>query len=160
MWNSVAGWVVPGVLKDHSAFILIRSVSSRRMILGPNDPEDEGSTFLQNVGNHLPSDTGSHLRRYEVWYSSLLMVFLPCTSWSSSMLEILGTKVVFCCSLCTKWHFLSCGGYLLSNYLVGPHWLIDWLIDWLICRIKWKDAAVTYFKVLTSFVHKVLRLSL
>jgi len=64
--------VAPGVLKDHSALILKGSVSSIRMILRLNEPEDEKSTFFQNVGNHLPSDTWSHLRRHEFWYSSLL----------------------------------------------------------------------------------------
>jgi len=92
--------VIPGILKDHSAFILKGSVSSRIMILGPIDPEDEESTFLQNGGNHSPSDTRWHLKRLEFWFSSLLIMFLPCTSWASSVLEVLGTKAVFCCSLC------------------------------------------------------------
>jgi len=35
------------------------------MILGSIDPEEEERQFLQNVGNHSPNDTASHLRRHE-----------------------------------------------------------------------------------------------
>jgi hypothetical protein len=33
--------------------------------LGLLDPEDEGAAFLQNTGNHLPSNTASYPGRLE-----------------------------------------------------------------------------------------------
>lgn len=57
-YDTVAGWVVPGVAKERSAFIVKGQTVHREyllFILGYLILEDEGTKLLCNIRKHLPS---------------------------------------------------------------------------------------------------------
>ena len=57
MWCCVAGWVVLGISKERSVFIIMVSQSIKNR---PWNREDESDTFLRNIENHLPDEAASH----------------------------------------------------------------------------------------------------
>ena len=51
LWCYVAGWVLPNILKNHSAFIFT--------FKGLHDPNDKDIVILRNIGNCWSIDTAS-----------------------------------------------------------------------------------------------------
>lgn len=58
MWHSVTRWVVHNISeKKFSAYVFEGQTIQKELQIGLHDPDDEDTTFLQNVGNHSSKDT-------------------------------------------------------------------------------------------------------
>jgi hypothetical protein len=73
MLSCVVGLVVPSFSKDCLACNRVKQ-TERMTLVGLLDPEDEGTTVLQNIGNLSHSDVASHHRRLKS--STILTAYL------------------------------------------------------------------------------------
>ena len=79
VWQYVVGWAVPDVLNRHSPFIFYVNQSS-----GLIDPEDEGTTFLQNVRNYSPTDNGITFHKTWMFNNYAAGMFIVLDMWCCS----------------------------------------------------------------------------